>query len=356
MPRLTANNLVRAIAQLPKGVSFQYANKKTKNKILITKLDEPEGPIYFKRYDPTQGKTAQTAREESISCQLIWRIANALSTGQPVNLDRILGGSYNSRSVLEALLAHTPEFSMCYPGRVEKAGQEVTIRKGHKHIWWTPDTLHQIGNIAWVETQKVISEIPASDAIYEAIVIGEVNRDVPTDIQRRHAQIQIALVLIGETLGFSNSVAIQDQHIEYEGRRILERASVVKELGGLPQIAIHALAIEKIRHVDLVWFKNGRLMPAAIEIEHTTGIKSGLDRLKGLQDVLPPFPIRFVIAADEDLRDKVVQFSNEARFRTLNIRFFSYSAIEELYSLCMRRSIKGVTEEFLDSFMEPVLH
>ena len=49
---------------------------------------------------------------------MIWRVANAISEGEPINFDRVLGGSYNTRSVLESLLASTPEFYYCYPGRI----------------------------------------------------------------------------------------------------------------------------------------------------------------------------------------------------------------------------------------------
>jgi len=44
------------------------------------------------------------------------------------------------------------------------------------------------------------------------------------------------------------------------------------------------------------------------------------------------------------------------QFASLKVRYFPYSAIEELYSLCERRRISGdaINEKFLDSFMEEV--
>jgi type II restriction enzyme len=41
---------------------------------------------------------------------MLWRLANAIQEDAPINLDRVLGASYNSRSVIESLLAHTPQF------------------------------------------------------------------------------------------------------------------------------------------------------------------------------------------------------------------------------------------------------
>ena len=95
-------------------------------------------------------------------------------------------------------------------------------------------------------------------------------------------------------------------------------------------------------------------MPAVIEVEHSTGVTSGLTRMKGLQDALPRFPTRYVIVAADEDRKKVVQEASRPQFKSLETKFFPYSAVEELYSLCQRRKIQGVSEEFLDSFMEPV--
>ena len=59
-----------------------------------------------------------------------------------------------------------------------------------------------------------------------------------------------------------------------------------------------------------------------------------------------------VVASDED-RDKVMREANRPQFRDMKPMFFPYSAVEELYSLCQRRNLKGVNDDFLDCFMEP---
>jgi type II restriction enzyme len=361
--RLTASNLVRAISNLPKNIAYNYVSESNSSRIQIVSIEGPEGPLRIKAYDPNKGQSFNSVKTKSLSSAMLWRAANALSTRQPINLDQLFHGSGNTRSILEALLALTPEFSMCRPKRLEKYGDTTKSKDGTKHIWWLPDQLHKSGFINWIETEIVISELQASQVSYSNVDLsaidqlehGPIARSVPLGIQRRHAQIQIALISIGKALNFKTSVAIQDQAISYEGKRLLEMDGVVRHLGDLTQITAFPAAITKIRDVDVVWFKNGTLMPAALEIEHTTGIKSGLDRLRGLQDVLPPYPVRYVIVADDSERERVVSFANEERFRSLNVRYFSYSSVEELYSLCNRRQLKGVTEAFLDSFMELVL-
>ena len=77
--------------------------------------------------------------------------------------------------------------------------------------------------------------------------------------------------------------------------------------------------------------------------------------LKNFKDRFPPFPTRYVIVASDDDRKKVIQEANKPQFLDLDVRFFPYSAVEELYVLCQNRKLKGVTEEFLDCYMESIL-
>lgn len=113
--RLTAEDLVRAIAALPKDRAYHYPNPRTKTVVHIFDVTLPEGPITIKRYDPSEGGSLATAAPESVSSHMLWRMANALDSQQPINVDRILAGSYNVRSAVEALLAHTPQFHVCHP-------------------------------------------------------------------------------------------------------------------------------------------------------------------------------------------------------------------------------------------------
>lgn len=288
---------------------------------------------------------------------MIWRIANAFSPNQPINFDRILGGSYNTRSALEALLVHTPQYYICYPGRIENINETSIIRRGHKHVIWCPDAPHKNGILQQKDVDIVISEIPTSDAYYEALTLPDdpLASSIDIDIKRRHAQIQVALIMIGRQLGFRTWVAQNDRGITYNKKKIGEMDGVVASLKDEKLIEPYDGAIKAALLIDCVWFKNGRLMPAVIEIEHTTGITSGLSRMKGLQDVLPLFPTRYVIVAPDEEREKAIREINRPQFHSLNARYFPYSAVEELYALCQRRKIRGVTEDFLDCYMESVL-
>ena len=355
--KLTASDLALAIKQLQQNRQFGYVNPRTKGKIIVTRVNLPEGPIQFKRFNPSEGGSRKTARVESISPAMLWRVANAISENVPLNVDRILGASYNARSVLEALLAHTPQFHFCYPGRIEESGAAPQIKKGHKHLVWTPDSPHTAGVLAKKDTDVVISEIPTSAAIYESLVLPvQPEPAVVGPAQRRHAQIQIALVLIGRQLGFKTYVARNDQGIIYNERPLAQMPGVVTDMSNPPVVVSgFADAIHSARLIDVVWFRNALFMPAVIEVEHSTGVTSGLSRMKQFQDHLPQMATRWVIAAPDEDRQKVLQECNKQQFRSLDAKYLPYSAVEELLSLCQRRKVKGVTDEFLDSFMENTL-
>ncbi len=220
---------------------------------------------------------------------------------------------------------------------------------------WQPDAPHKQGRIEEINTEIVISEVPTAEVVYEALVLPEAGEGSGFDFEmaRRHALIQVALVKIGRQLGFRTWVAQNDKGIIYENQKLGEMEGVIVKLDDEKLLASYNEAIRAALLIDCIWFKNAKLMPAVIEIEHSTGVTSGLTRMQGFQQALPPYPTRWVIAAPDEDREKVMRECNRPQFQSLNAQFFPYSAIEELYSLCQRRKLKGVTDDFLDCFMEP---
>lgn len=359
MAKYTAYNLINAINQLNKNVNYNYINPRTKGLIHIEGITFPSGPIQIRRWNPSKSETYNNSIVESISSEMIWRITNAISEGEPVNFDRILGGSYNTRSVLETLLALTPEFYYCYPGRILDIDGRTNLEHGHKHLIWLPNEPHQPGVLCEKHVPDMaISEIPSKSVTYDGIVIPAgltVGEDIEQiNIKRRHTQIQIALYLIGLQLGYRTWIAQNDQGVIYKDRPLIQQPEVITSLANENIISAFPGAEPAGKFIDVIWFQNHRYMPAVMEVEHSTGVTSGLARMQGFHDMLPSFKTRYVIVAPDELREKVVEEVNRPQFKELEARYFSYSSVEELYSLCVHRRLKGITQEFLDCYMENV--
>lgn len=356
--RVTAYNIVQAINLLPRNRAYNYINPKTPGLIHIESVTLPAGPIYIRRWNPQRGESMTNKPVESISSEMIWRVANAISKEEPINLDRILGASYNTRSVLETLIALTPQFYYCYPGRIKDVDGRTTIERGHKHLIWEPAFPHNPGVLVEKYVPNMaISEIPIKSVTYDNLILPsawEHQQDIDINVIRRHTQIQIALYLIGLQLGYRTWIAQNDQGIIYNSDPLIQHPGIIRRLGDENIMAAFPGAETSAKFIDCIWFQNHRFMPAVMEVEHTTGITSGLTRMKGLKDTIPAFQTRYVIVAPDELREKVVEESNKPQFRDLNTRFFSYSSVEELYYICTHRNLHGVNQEFLDCYMESV--
>ncbi len=287
---------------------------------------------------------------------MLWRLANAFIPEHPINVDRVFSGSYNTRSVLETLLAYTPQFYYCYPGRLEYTNGVPKIKEGHKHLIWLPETPHVEGVLEEkVVTGMVISELASEEIIYDALVMPpSVEGALPLDpeVQRRHLQMQINLIIIGNHFQYRTWIAQNDRGAIYKEKRLGEMNGVLASLDDHTLLSHMPEAIRAAHLIDTIWFRNTRFMPAVMEVEHSTGVVSGLNRMKGLQERIPSLQTRYVvIAADED-REMVLKRANEPQFHSLDVRFFSYSAVEELRWLCEHRNIQGVEDRFLDYYLE----
>lgn len=350
--KITASEIVKAISLLPRNRAYPYVSTRTSTLVCIESVEFPEGPIRIKRFDPRNKGSKATAKEETMSSNMIWRIANALIPGNPINFDRVLGASYNTRSALEALLAHTPQFYSCLPGRIEVVASSTDIRRGHKHLVWQPDKPHEQGVIKSIDTEVVISEIPSVDIVYEALTLPESRPGIDIEVQRRHAQIQIALLMIGQQLGFRTWIAQNDRGIMYKDKRLAELPGVVPALRDERLLMAYGEAAEAAMFIDCVWFRNHHFMPAVLEVEHSTGVTSGLNRMLTFYNALPRFETRWVVVAPDEDRQHVLSEASTPQFLPLKAKYFPYSAVEELYSLCQKRKLRGVNDEFLDCFME----
>jgi len=357
--RLTAENLARALNRLSKETWFEYIEPKTKSQARIVSVDLPAGPIEVERKNTKTGEI----QSFTISTNALWRVANVVEEGIPFQIDRIFGASYNFRSLLESLMARTPEFYVCRPGRIEGHGSVEEVKEGHKHLVWIPKSPHVSGELKNYTVSKDLVIVETSRAVvYDAVKI-DVNRidseeKLDEGSLRRHIQAQISLYEIGEHFGYRSWIAANDQHHQYRDRNLRDlpmhtklRSEVV--LGSYPQ------AQKKAELIDLLWFSD-RTIPLIVEVEHSTGVTSGLQRMLSFRNEAPALSgMRFVIVAPDDQRDTVFKKASDATFSEFkdNLWYLSYSALEELLDICRRRNISAESvkpESFVELFMEKI--
>lgn len=346
----TAADICRAIRALDRGRLYGYLNENTHGEIQIVSVREPEGPIIIRR----RRIGGAWSDHQHISSPMIWRIANALNAGLPVNVDRVLGGSYNTRSVFEALLAHTPEIYTCMPGRLENIGGVTKVKRGHKHILFDPEHPHALGEVTVRDLGEncVISETPTGAAMYD-VIPPPLRGEMDIEIARRHSQIQVALAEIGRALAMRTWVAVEDHGIVHDGHNIMEFPFIVHSLESERVISNFPEAVDVGRHIDCLQFNGG--LPFAFEVEHTTGVTSGLSRMLTFHEKAPHLSTYFVVVAPDEDRNLVMERANRWQYREISPMYFPYSNVEELYAFARKRKgvIRGADKRFLLNFMEP---
>jgi type II restriction enzyme len=266
-----------------------------------------------------------------------------------MNVDSIMA------SALEVLLAYTPEFSLCCPNYCDVAISTTIIKKDRRFLVWLPHQPHEAGVLYHAEASVTLARMECYDAIYEAIVLPAPKEDdeiIDDGLKRIHAQMQVALVEIAAGMGCKTYVAKNDQGIIVKNTPLAQHADVLTDLSQQNLISNFPDATKAGALIDCIWFKNGKHMPAVLEVEYTTGITSGLTRMLNFQDNSPSLVTRFIIAAPDEDRAKVIKEFEKIQFQKMKPVFLPFSAIHELYALAQRGRLKGVSPDIIDNFVE----
>jgi type II restriction enzyme len=353
MTKLKTADLVSEIAQL--GTSKVYDYYKGNTKIRLTTITKPEGPIKFMRWDSQ--KSEASASSGAISTNQLATAASVFSgrPNYPIHFDRLFSGSGNSRAAFETLLAHTPHFFICYPERANP--YTGNTEKRLKHIMWCPDREHQLGVIGEEECDQVISEVELGIEFGDIRVTNTMLGDEFDTIEAKkvHTQMQVAMVEIGNALNFRTWIARNDRSIAIGSTQLGKLEGVIQSLDEIP-ILYSAEIRQAASLIDCIWFSDDfKYMPAVIEVEHSTGVTSGLTRMLKFMNTIPSITTKFTIVAPNELRNKVVSEANNPAFRILRARFMPYSTVRELYGLIKRYSLANVVERnFIEPFMENI--
>jgi type II restriction enzyme len=229
---------------------------------------------------------------------------------------------------------------------------------------WVPDKPHENGKISEYEVSNDLVIVETSrSVIYDAVKIDVDRIDSEEDLDegslRRHIQIQVSLYEIGEQLGYRSWIAANDQHHRYRAGTIRDLPMLTKSLADEKVLGSYPEAQRKAELIDLIWF-NERTIPMVVEVEHSTGVTSGLQRMLSFSMAAPALSgMRYVVVAPDDQRDGVFRKATDATFAALRDRlwYFPYSSVEELLDLCRRRGISGGSvnpETFVELFLERI--
>jgi type II restriction enzyme len=342
--RLTAAELVNEIAKLPQNRNYPYISGS--NELEIIEVIKPEGPIRLKR----NGSSASISREQ------IARMAFFCTErpNYPLHIDRIFSAGGNTRSAFETLLAYTPNFFVCYPKRVDVYTGEIL--QDLKHIMWCPDEVHTLGEWQKRDYEELVTEAIDLGVDFERIIIAESDRRdefESIEAQTTHIQMQIALLEIGRAVNFQTWIAKNDRSIRVGNTTLGQLEGVIQSLDEIT-IFHKPIMKEKAALIDCIWFSDeGTQIPAVIEIEHSTGITSGLTRMSKLKETLGGISATFTVVAPDQFRGKMISEANDKLFRALNVRFMPYSTVRELYGLVQRYPLMGkVDHQFVQAFMQ----
>lgn len=224
--------------------------------------------------------------------------------------------------------------------------------RGHPKTARNPtwrDTIRRV-----VRQYKIFQPVPPERSGVYRLVEMEPSQPQSQNLDSKDANVnhgiaQGMLVVLGNIYGYETFVPTRDQTIrDFQGTKLADLVTIrdCTDIFRGPNLS-------KIREIDVLWFDEDDygLFPAyAFEVEHTTKIKDGMDRLLKIPR---RFPVRlFVVAPTEQEQKLFNHLINQTPFRDYQDRFTFrlYSQLQTVYNVAIRHDIErenfGVTERY----------
>lgn len=213
------------------------------------------------------------------------------------------------------------------------------VVEGHPRTKTNPtwrDTIRRV-----VRQYKIFEPVPPERSgiykVVEEISIKPEAQGFTEEPEIDHGIAQGMLVTLGKVYGYETYAPPHDQTIRnFQGKPLRDFVSVsdCTDIFRGPNLA-------KIREIDTLWFDEddyGLFPVYAFEVEETTRVKSGLDRLLKIPR---RFPTRFFVVGptvkEKELFD---QYINQTPFRDFKSRFLFrfYEELEKLYNSALTHS------------------
>ena len=241
---------------------------------------------------------------------------------------------------------------------LDKLGGEAHLRdinaavEGHPKTATNPtwrDTIRRV-----VRQYTVFESVPPErSGVYRLVDIvppplGPQGLDARDD-DTNHDVAQGMLATLGRLYGYETFVPASDQTARtFQGRRLGEVVSIRDCSAVFP-----SRNLPRVRQIDVLWFDeddDGLYPVYAFEVEHTTNVRDGMDRLLKIP---ARFPARlFVVGPGEKAEARFEQLLGQVPLSRYRHRFIfrSYPQLEHLYSAATehssRRDAFGIVERF----------
>lgn len=154
-----------------------------------------------------------------------------------------------------------------------------------------------------------------------------------------HSVAQGMLLALGRLYGYETFAPAGDRSREFQGQP-LSSFTTVSDCSGF----CAGTSLKRVRQIDAIWLvedNQGPYPAYAFEVEHTTGVRSGLDRLVEIPERFPAG--LFVIAPGEDEQSLFENLVRHNRFRKFRdrLRFRDYKQLESLFNAAVAHTEVG---------------
>lgn len=208
------------------------------------------------------------------------------------------------------------------------------------------DTIRRV-----VRQYKIFEPVPPErSGIYKLVEEVELKAKQQVFVEKPdvdHGIAQGMLLTLGRIYGYETFAPSHDRTIRRFQGKSLEDFSTVKDCTDV----FKGPNLSKIREIDVLWFDEddyGLFPTFAFEVEETTGVKSGLDRLLKIPK---RYLARFYIIAPTEKEKKLFdRYINQTPFKGFKDRFSFryYRDLEELYNSALmhneQRELFGIVE------------
>ena len=146
-----------------------------------------------------------------------------------------------------------------------------------------------------------------------------------------HGRAQGMLLALGRLYGYETFAPASDRTFRRFQKRPLGDWATVKDCSAFCGKA----SLPRVRQIDAIWLdedNDGAFPVYAFEVEHTTGVRSGIDRLVEIPERYRAS--LFVIAPGHDEQEAFDKLINQNRFRRFRerLRFRDYAQLQSLYN------------------------